>query len=127
MIAKNNDSCLNDSQEALTPEARTKRIRVFNDSLRKHGWGGKVLITNGVMALGTEFAGAVLKAVQEFDSFSDDNDPWGEHDCSSLVVMHRRIMWKIDYYDKEDVYHSTDPSSAKVTLRVLTIMLSEEY
>jgi hypothetical protein len=127
MKAKSKDACLDGSQEALTPEAKTKRIRVFNDSLRKHGWGGKVLVTNGIMAQGTEFAGAVLKAVQEFDSFSDENDPWGEHDCSSLVVMHKRILWKIDYYDKDGVYLSPDPSSSKLTLRVLTIMLSAEY
>ena len=127
MSAKNENACSNETRNEEDQEGRTKSIRVLNDSLRKYGWGGQVLITDGIVSLGPDFAKAVLKAVQDFNSFSDENDPHGEHDFGSANVMHRRILWKIDYYDREGTLHSPDPASNKVTLRILTVMLSEEY
>ncbi len=37
------------------------------------------------------------------------------------------IFFKIDYYDKQGAFHSSDPSDPAVTQRVITIMLAEEY
>ena len=127
MSAMNIDSCLIGSNKTEATNHQTLKIRSLNDALRKTGCGGKVLITDGVMALGTDFAGAALKAVQAFDSFSDANDPWGEHDFGTRAVLHQRVLWKIDYYDRKAELHSPDPSCSKVRLRVLTIMWEEEY
>jgi hypothetical protein len=55
------------------------------------------------------------------------NDPWGEHDCATLTVAGRRIIFKIDYFDRDLAYHSPDASNPAVTERVLTVMLAEEY
>lgn len=38
-----------------------------------------------------------------------------------------RILWKIDYYDRDRQFHSPDPADPKVTVRVLTVMRSDEY
>ena len=38
-----------------------------------------------------------------------------------------KIIWKIDYYDKEYEYASEDPADITKTNRVLTVMLADEY
>ena len=39
----------------------------------------------------------------------------------------QRIFWKIDYYDRSLSQGSEDPADPKQTVRVLTIMLADEY
>lgn len=56
-----------------------------------------------------------------------DNDPYGEHDFGSLIVDGNKVFWKIDYYDKGMQYASPDPANLSVTVRVMTIMLADEY
>jgi hypothetical protein len=85
------------------------------------------MITSGIQALGTDGVARVLAAVAAFDAFTDDNDPHGEHDCAILTVDGPRVMFKIDYYDLDLVYHSPDPSDPSVTQRVMTVMLASEY
>jgi hypothetical protein len=106
---------------------KAARIRELNDQLRQKAIGGRIVITPGIQALGADDLRAVLLAVAWFDDFSEDNDPWGEHDCAILTVDGRRVMFKHDYYDRDLTYHSPDASDPAVTERVLTIMLAEEY
>ena len=82
---------------------------------------------DGIEALGAHGVREVLTTVARFDDFTDDNDPWGEHDCAVLTVDGRRIIFKHNYYDRDLQFHSPDASDPPVTERVLTIMLSEEY
>lgn len=107
--------------------SKTDRIRALNDKLRTQGKGGNVLVTRGVAALEPPLLAAVLAAVQSFDAFNADNDPYSEHDFGSLDVSGERILFKIDYYDRSMLAHSPDPSDPGVTVRVLTIMLAAEY
>ena len=137
MCAKNDDACPNGTATSREPsrgtpgddlETRnTAAIQRLNDRLRKTGQGGQVLITDGILGLGLDLAREVVEQVAAFDSFSDDNDPWGEHDCAGLEVDGQRIIWKIDYYDRRMEFLSPNPADPKVTCRVLTIMLSWEY
>jgi hypothetical protein len=62
-----------------------------------------------------------------FDNFTEDNDPWGEHDCAILTVNGHRALFKIDYFDLELQYHSPDASDPAITQRVMTVLLAEEY
>lgn len=107
--------------------SKTERIRALNDRLRTQGEGGNVVVTRGIAALEPSVLAAVLGAVQSFDAFNADNDPYSEHDFGSLDVSGERIMFKIDYYDRSMLAHSPDPSDAAVTVRVLTILLADEY
>ena len=69
----------------------------------------------------------VLRAVQAFNTFTPDNDPYGEHDFGRVEVGDCFVFWKIDYYDETLRYSSEDPADPALTVRVLTIMLTEEY
>lgn len=102
-------------------------IRQLNDELRRHGRGGRVMVTSGIQGLGEESVRRVLVEVAGFDEFTPDNDPYQEHDCAVMTVDEIRIIWKIDYYDESMRYASPDASDPKLTRRVLTVMLASEY
>jgi hypothetical protein len=103
------------------------RICALNDELRRFGRGGRIMITSGIQALGAEGVAHVLAAVAAFDTFTSDNDPYSEQDCAILTVVGHRVMFKIDYYDRDLTYHSPEPSDPTVTERVMTVMLASEY
>ena len=73
---------------------RAARIRELNDQLRCKATGGCIVMTRGIEALGADDVRSVLTAVATFNDFTDDNDPWGEHDCAVLTVQGRRIISK---------------------------------
>ena len=106
---------------------RTNDIQRLNDDLRCRGRGGKIVITNGIAALAVGEVDEIFAAVQSFDAFTADNDPFGEHDFAVLSVSSRRIIWKIDYYNPTLTGGSPDPNDPRVCVRVLTIMLADEY
>jgi len=85
------------------------------------------MITRALNDKGPYFTQTVLSAMADFDAFTAENDPHGEHDFGEVVVGAHTIFWKIDYYDKSMNYGSDDPSDPDQTKRVLTIMFSSEY
>jgi len=96
-------------------------ISMVNDKFRKSGFG--VTLTNGVQSVPN--LPGLLQAIRDYDDFTEDNDPYGEHDFGSLVWMGHKVFWKIDYYD-QSLSHWEDPLSQKCT-RLMTVMLAEEY
>lgn len=108
-------------------KGRLRRIQALNDRLRCLGQGGQVVITAGIAALPTTEVMQIVRAVQTFDRFTPENDPWGEHDCAVITVGTHRVIFKIDYYDPSCRWGSEDPADPAKTCRVLTIMLSSEY
>ena len=109
------------------PLHTASRIRELNDMFRTCFIGARVLITEGVTALGQDFTSGCVEAVQRFEDFTADNDPYGEHDFGCVTVQGRKVFWKIDYYDCLLAMRSDDPADASLTTRVLTIMLAEDY
>ena len=65
--------------------------------------------------------------MERFNDFTPDNDPYGERDFGAFTHKGQRIFWKIDYYSPDLSRHSDDPAEPAQTVRVLTIMLAEEY
>jgi hypothetical protein len=105
----------------------TDAIRSLNDDFRRSFVGGVVLLTAGVEALPNKVRRSLLKRVRDFDAFTSDNDPHGEHDFGAINEDGVRFFWKIDAYDRDMSAHSPDPTNPGVTTRVLTIMFAEEY
>ncbi len=106
---------------------KTESIRTLNDTLRRRNTGGQVMLTSGIAALAPETQNRILAAVAGFDDFNGDNDPYGEHDCASVTVEGYKVIWKIDYYDSTMMFGSEDPADPTKTIRVMTVMLAEEY
>jgi len=110
---------------------RLKRIQRLNDAVRQgefaNGNNATVVITAGLQSKGEDTLATIFKAVSEFDQFSEDNDPHGEHDFGAIDVEGDKICWKIDYFDLEMRAHSPDKADEATTHRVLTIMLASEY
>ena len=78
---------------------RTLKIRELNDAFRRlQSGGGKLLLTQGIGAPPQADQIAILGKVANFDDFSEDNDPHGEHDFGAFEHAGDRIFWKIDYY-----------------------------
>ena len=104
------------------------RVRDLNDAFRTLGQGrGSVFVTDGVSEMGAEFVARALASVRAFEAFSEDNDPWGEHDFGAIELEGQKIFWKIDPYDLALQAHSPNAANPAVTHRVLTLMLASEY
>ena len=105
---------------------RRAEIARLNDAFRFSGKGGQLYMTAGIDALPTIEKLLILTEVRCFDAFTPDNDPHGEHDCAVQDFGERRIIWKIDYLPANG-FEEADPANPATTLRVLTVMLAEEY
>jgi hypothetical protein len=90
---------------------------------------GRIVCTSGVASLPPETQICISGQVSRFDSFTEDNDPHGEHDFGAFDVEGvGKIFWKIDYYaDKSCSFGSEDPADPARSFRILTIMLADEY
>ena len=100
-------------------------VRALNDAFRTSLIGGRILITHGVQQ--QPDLGQLLELVRCYSDFSEDNDPYGEHDFGSFDHDGEKYFWKIDYYDPSLACASSDPADPEGTTRVLTLMLACEY
>jgi len=116
---------------------QSNRIAELNNQLRKRlgvpvfgsSVPGTIMMTCGIMALEPEQIIDVCAKIRDQDHFTEDNDPYGEHDFGSVDITGAgKVFWKIDYYaDQRCKWGSEDPSDTDKCFRVLTIMLAEEY
>ena len=109
------------------PDTYAAKIAALNDRARQRVDPCRWVITQGVLACDPITVAELLIAVEDFDSFTEDNDPYGERDFGVIKLNGNTFFWKFDYYDVDLQMHSPDPSDATVTTRVLTVMLADEY
>jgi hypothetical protein len=113
----------------------TNEIAKINDRFRlslgipafNGGIPGRVIMTAGISALPPADKAAILNKVREFNSFTQDDDPYGEHDFGAFDHAGERIFWKIDCYAPDLMNGSEDPADLSKTVRVLTILLASEW
>jgi Protein of unknown function (DUF3768) len=74
---------------------RQELTAIMNDRHRRGTI--RFMVTPGIRELG--HVANLVKAVRRFDSFTEENDPHGEHDFGSLEWYGVRVFWKMDYYD----------------------------
>ena len=102
-------------------------IATLNDTFRKTFTGGQVLLTAGIDSMSMDDKANILSKVRNFNDFTEDNAPYGEHDFGSFDYKGNKIFFKIDYYDLNYEFMSKNPANPDITNRVLSIMLAEEY
>ncbi len=103
-------------------EIDTEAIATLNDTARRSMQG--CVVSRGVAEMYMQM-NEIFVAVRDYTDFSEDNDPYGEHDFGSFELSGTKFFWKIDYYqqDTDTWCDPLDPSCR----RVLTIMKAEEY
>jgi hypothetical protein len=107
---------------------RKNEIAAINDKFRKDPLpSGKLMLTRGVVDKGDDFAVKAVEAVKNFSDFPKGNDPYGEHDFGAFELEGEKLFWKIEYFDRSMQFASPDPADETLTVRVLTVMLAEEY
>lgn len=106
---------------------KTEMIRKLNDNFRTCLKGGKVMLTIGIRSKAENEVTEILEKVVNFNDFNKHNDPYLEHDMGAFDYKGERILFKIDYYDKQLKYHSPDPSDSSKTARIMTIMTASEW
>ena len=105
------------------PNETSAKIARLNDAARENAV--KYVTTRGILSLDPAVVSDIFIAVQGFKEFTEDNDPYGEHDFGSFTVGGVKIFWKIDYYT-ENLSGWCDPLSPDCN-RLLTIMRADEY
>lgn len=121
MWSRNDGACLQSTDE------RKARVRRLNDDLRKGRVKGELLVTPGVVDLANGALPDIFALLRDYDAFSTNNDPNGEHDFGVFSFRGAKLLWKIDYYDRSLRYGSDDPANDALTMRVLALMLASEY
>src|SRR5664279_5402889 len=89
-------------------DTRTDRIRTLNDELRQFLLGGLAVITPGVAALGQQAVERIVKTIAVYDDFCHANDLHEEHDFGSFQADGKTIFFKINYFDKNLTFNSSD-------------------
>ena len=102
-------------------------IAALNDQARQGKDHCRIMLTRGVLACDPITVAELMIAVEDFDEFTPNNDPYAEHDFGAIILEGITFFWKMDYWDYDLQMQSPDPTDTTVTTRVLTIMLAEEY
>jgi Protein of unknown function (DUF3768) len=108
-------------EQSSEQRSRAEQIAQLNDAFRQqlNDW----YLTQGARTV-RDWAGMV-RAVQGFNEFTPDNDPYGEHDFGAFDWENKRLFWKIDYYDQQLKYG--EDALSELCRRVMTIMRADEY
>lgn len=107
--------------------ASTEIIRDLNDRFRKLHNDGTHIATPSIMDMGPHAVHQIMTVIADFVDFTEDNDPYGEHDFGIITYDGHCIFWKIGYYNEDLTAGSSNPADPDVTTRVMTVFLASEY
>lgn len=128
---------------SITVLSTSERVARLNDLARQAmGVACTAIATPGFRSLPSSDQSAIRELIETYDTFTPDNDPYGERDFGAVYLSRdgkwtaakptdgeplETVIWKIDAYDRNLRFGSEDPADPAVTRRVLTIMLANEY
>ena len=123
-------------EDITDPDATV--IAAQNDTFRKltclgiapeQAIPGRMIVTRTLIAAGDGFVAEAVKATGEFDTFEPENDPEGWHDFGSVTIRGETVFWKIDLYEagSDFRYGAETPGNRATTMRVLTIMMAQDW
>ena len=116
--------------QSTTGGGMLSKIAELNDQLRQNLFtpgSNRVFVSAAVSSLPYLERARLLDKVQKFNDFNESNDAYQEHDFSRIEHNGITYFWKIDYYNKTMDAGSENPADETITIRVLTIMRSDEY
>ena len=116
--------------QSATGGGMLSKIAKLNDDLRQNLFTpglNRVFVSAAVSSLPYLERALLLDKVQKFNDFNESNDAYQEHDFSRIEHNGITYFWKIDYYNKTMDAGSENPADETITIRVLTIMRSDEY
>ncbi|MEO1280162.1 MAG: DUF3768 domain-containing protein [Pseudomonadota bacterium] len=135
-----NPELAHQSDQGAAIKAPISPTGILNDAFRKQQQSlplngtkhakGRTVITQGLNAMPPDVFVGVIAAVQAFDTFDKDDDPYGDHDFGALTIpgLDEKIFWKIDVYaDASCEWGAENPADPDNSFRVLTVMLASEY
>jgi len=114
----------------MLDQNKTAAISALNDEFRTslgHKGNGHIVLTAGMTTFSPYDQVMIFKKIKQFEDFTEDNDPHGEHDFGAVIHDGQKIYFKIDYLNINTRYVSVDPADPSITNRIMTIMLSSEY
>ena len=102
-------------------KTRSEETARRNDIARQLSLG--VTVTNRAAKL-PDLEG-LLRSVRTYNDFTEKNDPYQAHDMGFFEWRGERVVWKIDYYNRELSCYE-DPT-LPTCQRVLSVMCAYEY
>jgi hypothetical protein len=95
--------------------------KLYDNARKSMGMGCMLVQTSGVSALPVSRQAVLRETVERFNTFTEDNDPYGEHDFGKITMDSVDYFWKIDDYGED---YKKNVATHRL---VLTIMRADEY
>lgn len=114
----------------MQDQNKAAAIAALNDEFRTsfgEKGNGQIVLTTGIRAFSPQDQVLIFHRIKSFSDFTEEDDPYGEHDFGAVIHEGQKIYFKIDYFDTNTRYASADPADPNLTHRVMTILLASEY
>ena len=86
---------------------------------------GKCVLTHAVHVLDPDVKMQILAKVRTFNTFTQDNDPYNEHELGSFEIADvGKVFWRVDIYADKTMQYGAENRIRGY--RVLTIMLADD-
>lgn len=112
--------------EKISKSEYLRKVRALNDRFRIAGQGGVFILSFGVQELSFNVKDKLFHKIANYEFTEDEQCEDFENDMGFFDAGSLSLIWKIDCLDIGLVNYSPNPLDAKVTRRVLAVMLVSE-